>query len=61
MAAGCFPLCHSQAALLYSMVAIDSPCHLAIDWSGRHYVSEIIALQSTVILKWKTSGREPMR
>lgn len=49
------------ATLLYSTVAIDSQCHLGIDWSGRHYVCEIIALQSTVTLKWKTSGWEPMR
>ena len=35
------------------LLSIPPPCHLAIDWSGRHYVREIIALRSIVILKWK--------
>lgn len=57
-----FPLCHSVPPRpCYPNLAIDSICHLGIDRSGRHYVSEIKALCTTVGLKWKTAGWEPMR
>lgn len=57
-----FPLCHSAPPRpRYPNLAIDSICHLGIDCSGRHYVSEIKALRTTVSLKWKNAGWEPMR